>query len=68
MSPITEQALSLESPVATIDEARDLNSQRASSFLVPDKPTTPLRSNVCKCGDPFHEGSLVCHRCGRIRP
>lgn len=33
MSPITEQALSLESPVANPDEARDLDSQRASSFL-----------------------------------
>lgn len=31
---ITEQARSsLDSPVATIDEARDLNSQRASSLL-----------------------------------
>jgi hypothetical protein len=63
-SPITEQARQIAS-TAIQEKPASLDSPRASSVLGPDKPARQL---ICKCGDPFHADSIVCHRCGRIRP
>jgi len=57
--PITEQAFSSLQP-ANIREARDLDSQRASSFLDQDHHVSPsLTQDLAYCGSKVKPGGLL---------
>lgn len=67
MSPITEKAnSSLESPSANESEARDLNSQRASSLRKP-KPVVTICDKCGTCYDPSKAAPNAHEKCPTCR-